>query len=95
MSYDERLVDAAFDYNLALVKDLLASGVDVNSCDSHNSTALEYAAEFGQLEMVMLLIENGADVSNRNNDGDTPLYCAGDNGHMEIEKILRDAGAIV
>lgn len=94
MSHDERLLDAAFEYNLALVRELLTSGVDVNSRDAHNSTALEYAAEFGQLEMVMLLIENGADINNHNKDGETPLYCAGDNGHMEIEKMLRDAGAI-
>jgi len=91
---DERLVDAAFDYNLALVKELLDNGVDVNSRDSHNSTALEYAAEFGQVEMVKLLLEHGAEVNTSNNDGDTPLYCAGDNGQSEIEKMLRDAGAV-
>ena len=91
---DERLVDAAFDYNFALVKELLDSGVDVNSRDSHTSTALEYAAEFGQVEMVKLLLEHGAEVNTSNNDGDTPLYCAVDNGQMEIEKMLRDAGAV-
>ncbi len=94
MNVDERLVDAAFEYDLVLVKELLESGVDVNSRDSHNSTALEYAAEFGQTEMVKLLIESGAEVNTSNNDGDTPLYCAGDNGQTEIEKMLRDAGAV-
>ena len=91
---DERLVDAAFACNLALVRELLDSGVDANSRDSHNSTALEYAAQFGQVEMVRLLLERDAEVNTSNTDGETPLYCAGDNGQIEIEKMLRDAGAV-
>ena len=94
MSADERLVNAAFEYNIVLVEELLEGGIDVNSRDSHNSTALEYAAEFGQTEMVKLLIESGADVNTSNNDGETPLYCAGDGGRAEIEKMLREAGAV-
>ena len=87
-------MDAAFAYDLALVRELLDNGVDVNTRDSHNSTALEYAAEFGQVEMVKLLLERSAEVNTCNNDGETPLYSAGDNGQIEIEKMLRDAGAV-
>ena len=91
---DEQLVDASFERNLVLVKELLESGVDVNSRDSHSSTALEYAAMFGEVEMVGLLIGSGADVNTINNDGATSLYCAVDDGHTEIEKMLREAEAV-
>lgn len=94
LNMDERLVDAAFNRDLALVKQLLEKGIDVNSRDSDNSTALEYAAMFGQTDMTRLLIEKGAEVNTINDDGETPLYCAVDDGHTEIEKILRDAGAV-
>ncbi len=94
MELDERLVNAAFDRDLALVKELLERGVYVNSRDSHNSTALEYAAMFGQTDMARLLIEKGAEVNTINDSGETPLYCAVDDGHTEIERVLRDAGAV-
>ena len=94
MNANERLVDAAFERDLVLLNALLESGVDVNPRDGYNSTALEYAAQFGQIEMARLLIENGAEVNTSNNAGETPLYCAVDNGYKEIEKMLRDAGAV-
>lgn len=58
-------------------------------------TALHYAAENGQTEIVQLLLSNGADVNAKAKNGfdlDTPLDDAISNGHTEIIELLEKNG---
>ena len=58
-------------------------------------TALHYAAENGQTEIVQLLLSNGADVNAKAKNGfdlDTPLDDAISNGHTEIGELLKKRG---
>lgn len=47
--------------DLAAVEDLITSGVDVNKCTRHGTTALMRAAERGHIGVVHALIKYGAD----------------------------------
>lgn len=50
---------------LAIVKELLNHGADVNAQDLDNWTALLCATKAGYLEIVEILVENGADIEHR------------------------------
>ena len=47
---------------LAIIELLLGSGIDINSKEIRNQTALHYACSSGQMELVKLLLKNGADL---------------------------------
>ena len=59
---------AAEEGNIEVVKQHLATGVDVNAKNDRGRTPLLRAAEYGRKEIVELLITNGADV-NAKDDG--------------------------
>jgi len=54
------LISAAFEGKLDKVKKLVAEGADVNSADISGETALTFAIQKGQCEMVRFLLEAGA-----------------------------------
>ena len=56
------LMTAAQTGDLDAVKQLIESGVDVNSKTRYSATALSFAAEKGHLEIVKYLVEGGAEV---------------------------------
>ncbi len=76
------------------VEALLLSGVDPDSHDKTNDTALHSAASSGDQRIVRLLIRYGADV-NLDLGCWTPLLWAISFGHLEIVRILIAAGADV
>jgi hypothetical protein len=59
-----------------------------------SKTALMFAAESGQLNMVRLLVEKGARVNLRADGGETAASLAYDNGEIEIYNYLKANGAI-
>ena len=67
------LHEAANGGDLATVKELIASGTDVNLRDVHDWTALHYAAGNGDVTLVIYLLEAGADVHIKNFEHETPL----------------------
>ena len=82
--------------DIEIPKMLLAAGADPNigsakSDDGHS--ALQYAAETGNLELVKLLIAAHADVNYRNAYGWTPLHQAIENARPEIARLLIAHGA--
>lgn len=61
-SRGEQLLEAAQLQDVARVRELVGSGVDVNFKSSYGATALFFAVDKGNLEIVDLLLENGADI---------------------------------
>jgi uncharacterized protein len=79
--------------NLEGVRSQLAAGVDVDSKDYRNETALMAAAECGHYAIVEELLRAGASVDLRSNTGSTALMFASLNGHTEIVRSLLAHGA--
>jgi hypothetical protein len=72
---------------------ILSTGVDVNACNEHGTTALMRAACHGRLHMVKALIARGADPNAVRHDNFTPLTLAAFFGYTDIVRLLVQAGA--
>jgi ankyrin repeat protein len=79
--------------NLARLKEMIASGADVNLRDGRGSTPLMNAAAVGSLEAMKLLLKAGADVNAKNGLDTTALIW----GALDPAKVrlLVEAGAAV
>lgn len=75
----------------------LNKGVDPNERNSTGETALIFAVNQGQIDIVKLLLDKGADVNAKATGGDLPkataLVYAAANGNIEIVELLLDRGA--
>ncbi len=91
---DVPLWKAAKDQNLEAVRTLLTEDVDVNQAQPDGSTALHWAAHWGDLEMAELLIEAGANLNASNENGATPLWMASAAGNVAMVRTLLGAGAL-
>jgi hypothetical protein len=96
----EQLQDAARKGDAAAVKQLLDSGVDVNTKFRYNATALFYACDAGNVDVVKVLLDHGADMNGKDTFyGFTPLMLAVSPArkktaaHTEIAKLLIAKGA--
>ena len=90
------LMEAVIHQDIEQVKKLIEEDVNVNAQDRHGNTALMYAVNMENLEIIKLLINNRADVTiQRTNDGWTPLMEATGiyNNKIEIMQLLIDSGA--
>ncbi len=88
------LMTAAQTGDLDAVKQLIESGVDVNSKTRYSATALSFAAEKGHLEIVKYLVEGGAEVMVKDSFYNaTPLTWAMMKQHKEIIAFLKENGA--
>jgi len=68
-------------------------GVDLNAVSTEGSTALHFAVNAGQLDVVKALLAAGADLTKRNLAGVTPLHLAILDGETAIAKLLLAKGA--
>ena len=68
--------EATWTGNIEVIKQLIASDIDVNVKRNRGETPLHIAAIFSRYEIAKLLISKGADVNARNDDGFTPLHQA-------------------
>ena len=93
---NEELFRAIEKGNLALVKQLISKGADVNAKDELEMTPLEAAVEKGNLSIVKYLVAKGADVNSKNKlmFGWTPLHFAAERS-LEVVKYLVSKGADV
>lgn len=79
---------AAFSGHLSTVKLLLASGVDIESQDRRERTALYAAVEGNKPDVVRFLCESGANVNVKEKSGWAPLTRAAYNGYVDVAKAL-------
>lgn len=84
------LMLAALDGNLALAKQLIAKGADVNKT---GWTPLHYAATRGHSDVMTLLLDNFAYVDAASPNGTTPLMMAAFYGTPSAVKLMLEVGA--
>jgi uncharacterized protein len=77
------------------VRALLLAGKTPDVTDGKGQTPLDYAANFGNVEMTRLLLRYKAPVDSTDQFGNTALHWAAQRGSVEIIKLLLDAKAAV
>lgn len=93
---DSLVADAAMRGDVEGVRTLLKQGVDVNAARPDGMSALHWAAERGNAEMVEILLYAGANPAGVTRIGHyTPLHVSSRVGHAEVVKKLLEAGADV
>ena len=91
MSPDQRLIKASDIGDVALARQAISDGADIDTL-SYGWTALTRAARSGSLLLVQLLIKSGADVNLESSDV-SPLIMAACNGEVETVDYLLKCGA--
>ena len=90
---DLRLIDAVKKTDAKAVRSLIAQRVDINASEPDGSTALQWAAQRNNVELVDLLLAAGANPKTANRYNVTPLALASMNGNAAIIERLLKAGA--
>lgn len=93
----QQIINEIENNNLAAIKSLVESGLDVNVRDAKTGlTALMMAACRAQVETVQYLVDHGADIyTTDSKTGATALHKACQGQNSTIVKILTDAGAFI
>ena len=91
---DATVADAARLGDAAAVKALLRNGADVNAAQGDGMTALHWAAQKGDIELVAMLLSAGASVrATTRLGGYTPMHLASQAGHPRVVAALLAAGS--
>ena len=85
--------EAAKTGDVAALRVMLSSGIDVNITNSDGMSALHLAAARGKKDGVATLIRTGVDVNAANKGGWTALHVAVSWGRTEVAELLIRAGA--
>jgi ankyrin repeat protein len=86
---EDDLLEAIRQSDAAAVKKLLDGGVSANAKYRYDRSALSFAADRGNVEIVKLLLDRGADPGAQDTYYKmTPLSAASMKGHAEILKVL-------
>mmetsp|Transcript_116922 Transcript_116922/g.268330 ORF Transcript_116922/g.268330 Transcript_116922/m.268330 type:complete len:709 (-) Transcript_116922:166-2292(-) len=64
------------------VEDLIRSGMDPNTRDSHGNTGLHWAVWFNNPGLISFLLQSGASMELGNSAGETPVHWAAKAGHL-------------
>jgi ankyrin repeat protein len=75
------------------VRELIATGADVNRRHKFGNTPLWEAAFHGRVDVAGILLDAGADPAVYADDGSGPLYWAASNGHLAVVEMLLRRGA--
>jgi ankyrin repeat protein len=91
---NQALIKAASLGQVAMVKDLLKKGADIQWRDpsSYGKTPLVKAILGGRLEVVKVLLENGADINYPDGSGRYPVYFCCISSNVEMLKYLLAQG---
>lgn len=82
-----------FGNDVQLLKQLIASGEDIEARDRDKRTPLINAAADNKIEMVKLLLQSGADINAQDYIGYTALHFAAQNNYLELAKLLIENNA--
>ena len=82
------LLRAAQTGDLAMAREAIARGDDLNAADVNGRTALMAAAARGDLAMVRLLLDAGADTTRTDRNGLTAADLARQAGHNQVLDLL-------
>jgi ankyrin repeat protein len=94
ISYENPLVQAAYEEDLESIKKFLLEGTDVNASEKGSDlTALHMAVETGNIEITRELLQAGADVNARTSFRRTPLMQIDSDATPELVKLLLTYGA--
>ena len=95
-SADAQVADATMSGDRVELQRLLRGGADVNRPQGDGMSALHWAAETGDTEILKMLIIAGANTEAVTRIGDyTPLHVASEAGRGEVVRALLEAGASV
>lgn len=86
------LLDAARGRDTAQALALIEAGANVNAASANHTTALHWAAHYGNVELARALLRAGARADVTNDFGSTPIAEAALVGSVPILKMLLDAG---
>ena len=91
------LVEACSQEDIPLVKQLIQTGVDMNSTSELRFSALNMAVFRNNTELILILLAAGANINFQKNDkfglGETPLISAVGENNSNIVKLLLDHDA--
>lgn len=87
------LAEAVRSGDIAAAKALLRQHVDVNAPEPDGSTALDWAVQSDNAELVGLLLKAGANAATASRNGVSPLSLAAQSGNAGIARLLLEAGA--
>lgn len=79
-------ISANFD---GIAKMLIEAGAEVNVLQASRISPLHFAAQNGNIDLIILLLENGARIEIKNDLGKTASDLAAEKGHTEIADILK------
>ncbi|MDY6982972.1 MAG: ankyrin repeat domain-containing protein, partial [Pseudomonadota bacterium] len=91
----ETLVELVEQQHYDAALQAIASGDDVNTPSVDGTTALHWAAYYGNLELAQRLLRAEAEPNTRNDYGSSPMMEAATIGNVDMLKLLLDAGADV
>ncbi len=89
------LLIALYRNDIAIAKNLINQGADVNVRDKNGFTPLHITTSRGQIDMTILLLKKGADVNASDNNGLTPLYISASLGQIDMALLLINKGALL
>lgn len=89
--YNNMLKSGIYAKDLSQVKQALDNGADPNLLiySSYKWSALHYAAQYGNYQVVQLLLKRGADKSAKDSYGRTPAQLAQNKGFSSISSLLQ------
>jgi ankyrin repeat protein len=92
---ERKLMAAAAQGDLAMVKALAGEGVDADAVDGQGRTAVVTAAWRGHHRIVQVLLDSGVEIDVSDNQGRTALSWAAINGYPEIvDKLLQEEAQV-
>lgn len=94
-SIDMRLITAAWEGDIGMVRQLLAQGASVTAQDAHGKTALVAAADRNYVDIGEILIQAGADVNTKDNSLQSAYILVTAEPYLEFLQLTLENGADV